>query len=348
MVKKLFACALITVTFLQSYPMEEDNITMGETVEDDIVMRETVSNKRNSALLTTRTDDLATQHKRKKKKLKIEPRCHQREDQRDNYDQADWSVLAPELRESIATEVIKNQDPLKSCQSINNLRLTCTSFSATAKSKPINMPVAQGFVRKYPHKANKGFEQACATGNYTMVKALLKAGINIRSKELAAKKPLILAAKNGHCLIVQFLINKQVSVTDRGQGGLTALEHALALGHQEIVQLLIDSKALADENHEISKLLSAIALHDTNKAVALIQTTDVNTRNQVGKTALMYACIANSCELVQLLLTHNADVNAQDEIGLSTLFLAAYLGHEEIFDLLVTAGADINSRGKRG
>ncbi|MGB8367406.1 MAG: ankyrin repeat domain-containing protein [Candidatus Babeliales bacterium] len=63
---------------------------------------------------------------------------------------------------------------------------------------------------------------------------------------------------------------------------------------------------------------------------------DVNTRNQMGKTALMLAAINGNQEAVTLLLNNPViDVNLQDNSGKTALMLAINTDHPAIAELLI-------------
>lgn len=57
------------------------------------------------------------------------------------------------------------------------------------------------------------------------------------------------------------------------------------------------------------------------------------------RTALMYAVLFNSCDLVQLLLENGANVNAQDQTQRSALWMAVQAGYVEVVDKLLEYGA---------
>lgn len=75
----------------------------------------------------------------------------------------------------------------------------------------------------------------------------------------------------------------------------------------------------------------------------LARGTSVDTRDNFGATALMYAAEEGHTVIVKRLLSAGADVNAMNDGGLTPLMIAAGGGHVELVDVFLKAGADVNS-----
>jgi len=102
-------------------------------------------------------------------------------------------------------------------------------------------------------------------------------------------------------------------VNAKDGGGWTLLLQAVAGGHKEIVELLIDNGA------------------------------DVNGKDKLGWTPLFYAAFSGRTEVAELLIAEGVDVNAKDNLG--TLRYAASGGHKETVELLIANGADVYAKG---
>lgn len=87
-------------------------------------------------------------------------------------------------------------------------------------------------------------------------------------------------------------------------------------------------------------------------SVAEVATTDVNSRDERGKTPLHLAADNNDAAKVKQLLSLGADVNAKDKYSKTPLLEAANdnidESHFEVLKLLLTNGADPNSRDEGG
>ena len=82
--------------------------------------------------------------------------------------------------------------------------------------------------------------------------------------------------------------------------------------------------------------------------VALKNGADTNTKDDNGRTALMWAIIFERTEAEEILLKYGADVNARDDKNRTALMIAASYGYTESIQLLLKYGANINARDDRG
>jgi hypothetical protein len=72
---------------------------------------------------------------------------------------------------------------------------------------------------------------------------------------------------------------------------------------------------------------------------ALDHLTDINSRDEAGRTALLLATLHKQSEAVTMLLAHGADPNIADATGLTPLRAATKSGESAIIDALKDAGA---------
>lgn len=93
-------------------------------------------------------------------------------------------------------------------------------------------------------------------------------------------------------------------------------------------------------------LLSAIRSDRMSDVGGLLSGDNVNSRDATGATALMYAVLYSSPEMMRLLVTRGADVNAASASGSTALMWAA--DHPAKITLLVDAGAAVNAKSADG
>jgi ankyrin repeat protein len=123
------------------------------------------------------------------------------------------------------------------------------------------------------------------------------------------------AIKFGKCVLDDAEINQ---TTARGQTVLMLAAGASGTGALEIIQLLLNADA------------------------------SVGARDNLGWSALHYACCNNNPEAAQALITKGATLNAVTTMGETSLMLAAIDGHQTVVDLLVRSDADVSRRDLEG
>ena len=81
---------------------------------------------------------------------------------------------------------------------------------------------------------------------------------------------------------------------------------------------------------------------------SLKQGADVNARDELGRTPLMWSAFHGSVTILEILIARGADVNAQDKMGRTALVWAAITGRENTAVRLVGAGADMSTGDSSG
>ena len=124
-------------------------------------------------------------------------------------------------------------------------------------------------------------------------------------------------------------------------GGISPLSLAAALGHEDIVEMLLMIDGAVDVNFNDGGTALMHAANEGNNDVVHIllkaKNIDVNlAETTTGGTALQAAALNGHLNIVrQLLNVSNINVNSQSNDGYSALMMAARGGHNEIVDLLL-------------
>lgn len=139
--------------------------------------------------------------------------------------------------------------------------------------------------------------------------------------------PLVMAAKNGHYEVVQYLVENchadveyAGSVTFDGEtiDGAPPLWCAAAAGHLDIVKYLIK------------------------------KTANVNSTTLTNSTPLRAACFDGHFDIVKYLVEFRADIEIANRHGHTCLMISCYKGHIEIVKYLLAKGADVNRKSIKG
>ena len=161
--------------------------------------------------------------------------------------------------------------------------------------------------------------------NPEILKALLKAGANLRDTDYEGKTALILAATYGHADVVKFLIDSGLDVNAKDQHGYTALMSAVLWeADYTTANLLISSGA--DVNAQ-------------NKKMHYVLFKGVLRTVEPGDSALMLAArnrtnVISAIDVVNLLLRSGANIYAKNNRD-ETAYSMAYFN--EVKNILVNA-----------
>ncbi|KAK0308799.1 hypothetical protein LTR01_004678 [Friedmanniomyces endolithicus] len=160
------------------------------------------------------------------------------------------------------------------------------------------------------------------------VKMLLETGINVDAVDYGGDvNALVIASRQGHATIVRLLLAKGARLF----AGL-ALQSACDYGNEEVVQLLLETGAVASDALYVASLRG----HEAVVRLLLEQGADIEKRSD----ALLQASSQGHEETVRLLLV-NADVDAYAGF-VDALETACIGGHEAVVRLLLEKGACIN------
>jgi ankyrin repeat protein len=169
--------------------------------------------------------------------------------------------------------------------------------------------------------------------------------VDIEAMDKDNLTPLSWAAKNGHDVIVELLLNTGiVEVEARDKDGQTPLLWAAKNGHEAVAKLLLDiGKADIKAKDQDKKTPLLHAAENGNEAVVklLISTGKVNLKgkDKNGQTPLLWAAQQGHEAVIKLLLdTNKVDVKEKNMRGHTALLLAARDGHEKIVKLLLDTG----------
>jgi ankyrin repeat domain-containing protein 50 len=146
------------------------------------------------------------------------------------------------------------------------------------------------------------------------------------------------------------MIQQNLDINLSGGRFHTLIQTAAAMGHEELVEILLENGAdinLSGGRHE--HLLTAAAFYGNEKILKLLLERKPNVNALGGEyyTALQAAAasLTGDEKIVQLLLDAKADIDIRGGRHGNALQAAAFKGNEDIVRLLLDAGANVNAEG---
>ena len=187
------------------------------------------------------------------------------------------------------------------------------------------------------------------------VRTLMYAHVNVNEKNYAGITPLTVAAEKGNMDIIKMLVEDgKAEVNDKSSYGVTPLIAAAAAGQGTVIEYLVAHGADVTAKDDMGKTALLYAVNfDAPKAVESLIKLDnksVNLPDNNGNSPLIYAAQKGLTNNVKVLLAQGASVNYRNPVsGLSALDTAAAEGHTQIVRMLLkNPETDVNLQDQSG
>lgn len=189
---------------------------------------------------------------------------------------------------------------------------------------------------------------------------LLACGVDINSFDHDGKTALTKAIWCGDLQLVSKLLSKGAETNTKNRDRETPLIVATKMFHKRVMPRKGDLRILktlcangadvnAKDNLGITALMwAAICGSPTVNQVLIEQGADVNAQNKEGVTALIYAAGFGEDEIVRILLANKANINASTNQEWTALMNAAKYNHPNAVRILLENGCDVKVRNKNG
>ncbi|KAK2809089.1 hypothetical protein FQN50_004143 [Emmonsiellopsis sp. PD_5] len=185
-----------------------------------------------------------------------------------------------------------------------------------------------------------GLHLAASFGLLKSTSALLEKNANIESPDGAGNTPLLLAAMEGHDVVVKLLLEKNANTESLDESGCTPLLLAAMEGHYAVVRLLLEKNANTESLDEYGwtpLLYAAMEGHDLVVKLLLEKNANIEFRDSVGQTPLSLAAKKGHEGVVRLLVEKNANIDCVNDAGWTAFSLAIRYGHDGVVKILQEA-----------
>lgn len=169
---------------------------------------------------------------------------------------------------------------------------------------------------------------------------LLEAGADINAQDNDGNTPLHAACTDAEEETVIRLLKAGADYEIQNNDGQTPQSLAMENGYSRALELMRPQGGLLNACKNNQKRTVQMLLKNGGE--------DVNRIDELGNTALIYACRHNARDIVRLLLSHHADPNIANGQNHVPLHFAAQAGSSDIITLLMNAGADPNRTDDAG
>lgn len=170
---------------------------------------------------------------------------------------------------------------------------------------------------------------------------------------------LFTAIENNDKKLIQQLLDDNINVSVQTQDGSTGLikiaelkDKKLFLKALKSIETEPNAKEIINKPNQYGETVlmqSTRYFSDaeiTNKLIEL--GANIHARDNTGANSLMYACIHQNYDAVDLFLQHNSASYATDNHGFTPLMLVATNNNVEIAQLLINYGASLNTQNECG
>ncbi|XP_046337772.2 ankyrin repeat domain-containing protein 17-like [Haliotis rufescens] len=195
---------------------------------------------------------------------------------------------------------------------------------------------------------NNILHSACLGGHVEVVKYVLSQDIvNINSRVWCGRTPVMLAAENGHRVVVELLVNVGADVTLVDKKGDNLLHFASWGGNVEVVKFVLSLGMLSINSRgwqEITPVMLAVDKgHNDVVELLVSKGADVSFLDKGHGTLLHFACRGGNVEVVKFVLSLGMlSINSRGWKKMTPVMTAADKGHKEVVELLVSKGADVS------
>lgn len=196
---------------------------------------------------------------------------------------------------------------------------------------------------------------SCITGNIDIIKYLLSsASVSIDDKGICGRTAVMMTAYHGHLNVFELLVSKHCDLSIADNKGNNILHLASLGGNVGIVRYVLTRKETDIESRgESGRTAIMMAAQNGHKHVfdlLVNEECNMSIVDNEGDNILHTSSLGDSVEIVQYILDHRVvDIDSKGQCGRTAVMKAAERGQKNVFNLLVSNGCDmlaIDDKGK--
>ncbi|KAI9345467.1 ankyrin repeat-containing domain protein [Zopfochytrium polystomum] len=162
----------------------------------------------------------------------------------------------------------------------------------------------------------------------------------------AMSSPMVAACMTGQAEVIEYLLDHDVDVNGKLEGGMTPIFYAVLLNRLDIAEVLFWNGANLDATtHQDRTLLHLVAEKGNAEAIKwlLQHAAENDARDDMNMTPLHHACNGGHADAARVLLAYGAEVNERDDNDQTPLVHAVWSGHLAAMMVLVEHGVNLTA-----
>lgn len=165
---------------------------------------------------------------------------------------------------------------------------------------------------------------SCDYGNYELAKALVDCGADVDIPDSNGKFPINRAVSSGKLGLIELLHNAGANINQKDSQGMTPLIYLSNV--KKSLPHGVKNKNVINTNAIKMRVISESDIQIAEKLIDM--GADINAQDNLGKTALMYACNRGNTRVVKKLLDAGADISIVDKHG-NSVYWYAKISHKD-------------------
>ncbi|CAG2194238.1 unnamed protein product [Mytilus edulis] len=153
---------------------------------------------------------------------------------------------------------------------------------------------------------------------------------------------LYVASYFGSLHLVKFVLkHSNAQLKDHQEDKFPPLIVSCERGHEEVVKVLIDNEANANQSGHFGTTPTIAAIQNNHMKVVKIlieNGADINKGDHNGMTPFLWASVLQRVDIVKLLIEKGANINETSKDGSSAIFWCCVMGYQELVSLLQDKG----------